>query len=618
LPKYMKFPSIASLTGELLKTLRRWPLTILLAFVGTWFLMQTTDYDYSRQFALERYEHLWRMIDGCYMAMLLTIAATVFAEVKSLRVVAKIALLVLALGLGLAFYFTLPELSGPRLIRILVLGLAVHWLIAVIPYFQPESSPNGFWDYNRKLFLRSLQTMLYTLTLYLGATLALLAIDHLFGVDVHSRVYENVWWFLAGIFATIFFLAGFPRIFARPESINDYPRGLKVFTQFVLLPLVTIYLAILYAYLFKIIFTAHWPSGWVAWLVLGFAVAGIFALLLIYPLRKEAANLWINSYSRFFYLALFPLIVLLWIAIAKRIGAHGITEWRYYVLVLGVWLAVMACYFVFSARKDIRLIPASLCLLALLSLWGPWSASAVSLAAQRGRLQAILEKDGLLVGGKVEPAKSDLPLEDRKTISSITDYLVDMHGYRVFQPWFNNNLDSLIRWDSLRSSPYYSDQRRSTALLKLMGVAYASGYETETLVVQQQRIECETDGDKRAVQLDSAGYVLPDISVSAGPFTTGKEDQYVLPHDTAEVRLDSSRHMIRVTLERRRYEVPFDLLPLEQALTDSADGNYFHLAPSTMTIRSGPETAYLTQVRGVRVKGKVQITYAKGQVVLRK
>ncbi len=613
----MKFPSIATLSGELLKTLRRWPLTILLAVAGTWLLMQTSNWKYNLHY--ERRDDLWRMIDGCYMTMLFTIAATVFAEVKGMRVVFKGCLLVLALLLGFAFYFTLPEALGPRLMQILVLGLAIHWLIAVIPYVRRGSGPNGFWDYNRKLFLRSLQTMLYTGTLYLGATLALEAIEHLFGVDVNGRVYEDVWWFLAGTFSTVFFLAGFPRVFAQPESINDYPRGLKVFTQFVLLPLVTLYLVILYAYLFKIIFTAHWPSGWVSWLVLGFAVAGIFALLLIYPLRKEAANRWINSYSRFFYMALFPLIVLLWIAIWKRIQSYGITEWRYYVLVLGIWLVVMAGYFVFSLRKDIRLIPASLCLLALLSLWGPWSARAVSLAAQMGRLQAILEKNGLFVGGKVQRAKVQPSAADREAISSGLDYVLDRHGYRVFQPWFDNNLDSLMIHDKRIDVDSYFSQPERPALLRLMNIIYASRYGGDYTVVAPREVECYPDGEKQALGLDSAGYVLGEFTVSARSIGAAGEDRFVLPFDTATLSFDTSRHVILVTLPRRRSLVLFDVLPLEKAMTDSAIGRlYFRLDKSTLTIHSGPGTAYLTEVRGDQIDGKVRIMSVKGHVVLSK
>jgi hypothetical protein len=576
----MKFPSIATLTGELLKTLRRWPLTIALAVAGTVLLMRTSDNDYL--FAGDHREHLWRMIASCFITMLLTIAATVFAGVNGLRPVVRLSLQVLALGLGLAFYFTLPELAGPRLIRIALLGLALHWLIAVIPYARLESGHNGFWDYNRKLFLRALQTILYTLTLYLGAMLALLAIEHLFGVDVHASVYQDVWCFLSGTFSTIFFLAGFPRVYAQPAVIDDYPRGLKVFTQFVLLPLVTLYLAILYAYLFKIIFTAHWPSGWVSWLVLGLAVAGIFALLLIDPLRKEADNLWINTYARSFYVALFPLIVLLWIAILKRIGSYGITESRYYVVVLSLWLVAMACYFVFSARKDIRLIPASLCLLALLSLWGPWSAAAVSLAAQRGRLRTTLEKDGLFADGKVRRATNALPLGDRKKISAIIEYLTEMHGYRVLQAWFRVDLDSLMRREDI---DYEYSFKQSTAILDVMGVEYASQYSTKET---ERFIDCVVGGGRQAIRLDSAGYILPQFYADVARNRDPDEELYLLGEDSVWIRLDADRHRLLVTFPRNAPVLEFDLRPIEQRIAASGKSSAdLRLSPSEMTIRNG-------------------------------
>jgi hypothetical protein len=608
----MKFPSIATLAGELLKTLRRWPLTIALAIAGTVFLMPTSDHSYM--FPPGRRDHLWRMITGCYIGMLLTIAATVFAGAKGLRQVVRVSLQVLALGLALVFYFTLPELDRPRMIRIVLLGLALHWLIAVIPYARPGSGPNGFWDYNRKLFLRALQTILYTVTLDLGVILALLAIEYLFGVDVHSRVYENVWWFLSGIFATIFFLTGFPRIYAQPASIDDYPRGLKVFTQFVLLPIVTLYLAILYAYLFKIIFTAHWPSGWVSWLVLGLAVAGIFALLLIYPLRKEADNLWINTYARFFYLALFPLVVLLWIAISKRIQRYGITESRYYVLVLGLWLAAMACYFVFSVRKDIRLIPASLCLLALLSLWGPWSAASVSLAAQRDRLRDVLKKDGLLVDGKIQPAKSIPSLEDRRKISAITDYLTEMHGYRVLQGWFRNDLDSLMRQASIDPD---NTGKQSTAMLDLMGVAYASQY--LTMETTDRFIDCEVGGDKQAIRLDSAGYILPQFYAGFTPNQDPEGELFLLGGDSVRIRLDADQHRLLVALPHKEPALVFDLRPLEGRLARSGNSSAdLRLPPSEMTIRSGSCIVYFTELSARQVDSSAHITVARGHLVLMK
>jgi Domain of unknown function (DUF4153) len=134
---------------------------------------------------------------------------------------------------------------------------------------------NAFWIFNKRLFLRILTTFLYSLVLFIGIGLALEAMERLFNLDIRSEIYEDCWWVLGGLFSVWFFLAGFPKSYENPQVISYYPKGLKIFTQYVLLSLVTIYLLILYAYTFKIIFAAHYPVGWVAWMVMFFAVAGI-------------------------------------------------------------------------------------------------------------------------------------------------------------------------------------------------------------------------------------------------------------------------------------------------------------------------------------------------------
>ena len=115
------------------------------------------------------------------------------------------------------------------------------------------------------------------------------------------------------------------------EASTTYPKGLKIFTQYVLLPLVSLYLVILYSYEIKIYFTSHWPEGWGTYLVLCFSVSGILSLLLIWPLRNEEGQHWIKNFTRFFYFALFPLILLLALAIYKRILQYGITEYSYFI-----------------------------------------------------------------------------------------------------------------------------------------------------------------------------------------------------------------------------------------------------------------------------------------------
>ena len=579
----MKIPSITVLTNGLISTLRRWPLSIALAIFTSILLMREFN-----DFSIPGRERHWAMIIAGYEGMLLTIAATILAERRRWGMSGKVMIQVLAVGLAVGCYFWVPVQDLQRTISFLVVTFALHWLIAFLPYAAPADGPVGFWDYNRKLFLRALQTALYTLVLWVGIWLALEAIEHLFGVEF-NHAYTDTWWTLAGIFNPIFFLAGFPKEYARPERIDDYPRGLKVFTQYVLLPIVTVYLAILYAYLFKIVFTAHWPSGWVAYLVLGFSVAGILALLLIWPLLDEEGNRWIRSYSRSFYLALIPLIVLLWVAIAKRMGSYGITEERYYVVMLAAWLSGIAAYFVFSRRKDIRWIPASLCVLALLSLGGPWGASGISLSSQMGRMKKLLEKDGILVAGKIEPVRHPVPLADRKQISSVMEYITKMHDYKVLQPWFRVNLDSAVKDTRDIAGRYYWDQSR--VFVRLMGFEYANEYETEDITLNGYYGLKEINP---LIRTEGVDYILPHVGVNAD------DSIWTYYSDDAErvgIRLDSARHVLRIVTKGAPGEDTIDLRTLERAIGDSSSPPASGILPlSVMTLSNGGWKILVTSV----------------------
>ena len=411
---------------------------------------------------------------------------------------------------------------------------------------------------------------------------------------------------------------GFPASYVRTGTINDYPRGLKVFTQYVLLPLVTIYLAILYAYLLKIIFTAHWPSGWVAYLVLCFSVAGILALLLIWPLRDDEGNRWMRSYSRIFYLALMPLIVLLWVAIAKRMGSYGITEERYYVVLLAAWLSGIACYFVFSPKKDIRLIPASLCVLALLSLWGPWSARNLSLASQMGRMKALLEKDGLFAGGRIVPATRQLPLADRKELSSMAEYITTMHDYRVLQPWFLANLDSAMSRDKNPRSRFNWDQGQT--LVRLVGFEYVNRY----MVVEDMSVEKDVpvtrsfrmEDEHPVLRTGDVDLIVPDVAVSSVEHSDSGWSSYGTGNERMGLRIDSSRHLLEIRVNTTGGESSIDLRPLETAIRDSVEHNVFDgVSQSTMTLENGSYRIVMTNVNAVFDDRKAQIMSLRGYLM---
>ena len=275
---------------------------------------------------------------------------------------------------------------------------------------------------------------------YGGLALALAAVDQLFGIDVPGKRYAELGLLILGLFATWFFLAGVPRDLDTLESRTDYPRVLKVFGQYILAPLLLVYFVILYAYIAKIIVEWNWPKGMVGGLIFGFAASGIVAYLLLYPIRKISENRWIERAIRWFWIVMVPVTVVLELAVWRRVSEYGITEHRYLALILGVWLAAMAVYFLVSRTKSIKAIPGSICVVALLVSFGPWGAFSVSESSQVNRLEHLLTKNELLIDGTVQPAQTEIDAEDVIQISSIIRYLRNTYGYAEIQPWFTQSL----------------------------------------------------------------------------------------------------------------------------------------------------------------------------------
>ena len=193
--------------------------------------------------------------------------------------------------------------------------------MAVAP-FHRGGSVAAFWEFNRILFQRILQSVLFSTILYAGLAIALWAVQSLLGVKVDWRAYYFLFLSVAFLFNTWFFVAGVPSDWQELKSEYEYPARLRMFVQFILLPLVTLYVVILYGYLVKILIIREWPRGTIGWLVSIVSVFGMLALLLVHPLRNGPdidGSIFTHARS----MRTVPLIVLLLMAIWRRLSELG-------------------------------------------------------------------------------------------------------------------------------------------------------------------------------------------------------------------------------------------------------------------------------------------------------
>ncbi|MFD0940007.1 DUF4153 domain-containing protein [Pedobacter boryungensis] len=481
----MKLPSLQTLWQGTNRVSSRFPLQFLIAIISTGIWWCLTDLDYKEQ---EYTHNLVTALAVCNLALTLLLAADLFCEVHHYSNLKKWIVRIVVLAISITLYFLLnPWAYLIDVYRIFLLAFAFHLLVAFTPFIG-KSNLNGFWQYNKTLFLRFLTAAFYAAVLYAGLSIALLAIDGLFDVDINYRTYMKLLAVVSAGFTTIFFLAGIPDNFEALNEEHSYPKGLKIFTQYVLIPLMTIYLGILLVYEVKIIFQWTLPKGLVSTLILGYAVFGILSLLLIYPIKDREGNGWMRLFSKFFYLMMIPLIVLLLLAIGKRVFSYGVTESRYILIVLGVWLTAVTTYFLISKKQNIKVIPISLCILALLGTYGPQSAFSVSKYSQVSRLRMLMKS------------------ADKKEIaerSEVVRYLVDRHGLTSLQSFTNADLKDIETKINARvkSKGVYDyeikNQKIDTAfkLLKVKDVRYEDDNEQVNFISKEKGVISVTGYD---------------------------------------------------------------------------------------------------------------------------
>jgi hypothetical protein len=409
--------------------------------------------------------------------MPLAIGLNLFAERSQLPVVKWLQYL-LPLVFAAAYYNWLaPEditSSFRPFLFFVLLQVVFHLWVTVSPYVG-QREPLGFWRFNHALFSRILLAAVFTFTLTSGLCLAIVACDTLFGMRLEGKTYGRVWISVLGIFNTWFFFAGVPKTFDELNLPAPFPKSLKVFSQYILIPLVLLYMAILYLYSVKIVAEWNLPQGWVASLIFGYEVLGILAILLVHPLAEDKDASWLRKFSRFFFIASLPLIGLLYLAVGVRIRHYGITEYRYYGLVLGVWIGFVSTYFLFSKQKNIKLIPASLIVLGLLTVMGPWGVFPASDASQRARLRHLL----VAAGGMKQGSKLLVPLDvadkrRKREIKGIITYFVDRRQADYLQALLSvdlNKLDEKRKLDTAaRDGRWEQQEELRWALYKQMVV----------------------------------------------------------------------------------------------------------------------------------------------------
>ena len=351
------------------------------------------------------------------------------------------------------FYLTSLKFWGANFIALLVLlG------------FPFEKNNQGFTYRNfTNLFHLGLATAVWLLVFGLVAAI-LFTITTLFNVEFSYSFYSHFYTSL-GIFTQPLFFLVFQQRQAKSEMTLN--RIFEILVNFVLAPALMIFTVLLYAYVVQIIFEGVLPKGMLANITLPYLLGGLG----VYALRSICAKARWETFFKFYpYLAIVP-IVLLWLAIDRRISAYAWTEQRIYLVALATAITIAYAILLVPKARQYRLI-SGVVMVAIFAMTWVVKPQEIAYQSQTERFEHLLTKLNLSDdSGKIRDdvdfveRLENMPkseLKDWKELDSVSDYLLysieldssveDAYQERreVFQKQYGEKSKELLKVDIYR------------------------------------------------------------------------------------------------------------------------------------------------------------------------
>ena len=351
------------------------------------------------------------------------------------------------------FYCYSPKFWGANFIALLVLlGF-------------PFEKNNQEFTYRNfiNLFHLGLAAAVWLLVFGLVAAI-LFTITTLFNIEFSDSFYSHVYMSLGIFTQPLFFLVFQQRQVKSEMALN---RIFDILVNFVLAPALIIFTVLLYAYVVQIIFEGVLPKGMLANITLPYLLGGLG----VYALCSICAKAHWETFFKFYpYLAIVS-IVLLWLAIDRRISAYAWTEPRIYLVALATAITIAYTILIISKIRQYRLISVVVMIAIFVMTWVV-NPKEIAYQSQTERFEQLLTKLNLSDNsGKIRDdvdfveRLENMPkseLKDWEELDSVSDYLLysieldssveDAYQERreVFQKQYGEKSKELLKVDIYR------------------------------------------------------------------------------------------------------------------------------------------------------------------------
>ncbi len=432
------------LLPNLKKTFFRFPITIILCI--SFFVLCQIIVDYIE------FDNIEPLFFSIFLGIFLFTNISLFTNTYNTSFRKSLIIHVLGFILILLYYFSYtPNFTVKETPRFLL-------TLASLIIFLPLSNIILDNNYHKKLWNNSLIilknfciTVFFSGLFYLGIVSAIYVISELFNITIQTA-YIRIFIFFSTLYAPFVFLSYFPTKKEIDKWIVD--KFINILIKFIIFPLSILYLGILYIYIATLIFKWELPHGMLASFTIGYSIISIISNFLISKF-KESKKIY-NIYYKFSFIALFPLIIVLFISIVIRINQYGLTSNRLLIILFGVILLIISIINTIKKKNDYRICIIIFSILIILFSYGPWNYFNIGLYAQSKRLSNLINQHNLLFGN------TNLSNKKYYEINDLFQYIKYRRGIDILNQYLKT--DKFISTKEMEKLIYNSRQIDSNSI----------------------------------------------------------------------------------------------------------------------------------------------------------
>ena len=425
----MDLTAIKKYPSQISTAFKRFPLAVAFAIFATIAFIYVYESGHSP--TEYKFSH-WLMIYPIAASMIALSVSLVQESRKKFSFLPHIiaGALWLAISIALVLYFSKNSNDIGRTyvgMTYLFIYTTAFLSIFVAPFFK-QKDENGFWVFLMRNAKAAVVAIAISVVLLIAIDGLLFGFFNLFDIKVSARPFVYSAIISSCTIFPILFFSGIPSI---DESLQETPALNKFQTstnKFLFLPVLSLYIILLYAYIAKIIIQWEMPKGMVSYLVSASMLLMLLRVTLMLPERINPKQSFESKLLKILPAACIPLVILMSVGIIRRISDYGISEDRYYIAAINIfYYIVIAILLIDKIKCKSRVIAIVFCSMFFILTNGPLSAINVTHRVWMGSIKDALTE----LGYTNFPLSKDETAEFARRIQDKSDHKTNIATSRL-------------------------------------------------------------------------------------------------------------------------------------------------------------------------------------------